>query len=271
MAQKLLIFFSLPLLAYGVICLLFFLRQRSLLYYPDRQSMAAAEAQAAGSGLSPWKNTQGEFIGWRTPPQLHPAARWLHLHGNGGQALGRAEAMNTLLAADPAAEIFILEYPGYGPRAGTTNEASLNAAALEAMDALPVDAPIFLYGRSMGGAVAITVMTARPGRVAGAVFITPLPGFAAVGSRHYPWLPVGALLRDRLNSRLLAPALKIPAQFVIAERDGTIPADLGRDLAKAWGGRKRLLSVPGDHNDFAPDENFWRSAREFLADPKAER
>lgn len=271
MAQKLLIIFSLPLLAYGVICLLFFLRQRSLLYYPDRQSMAAAEAQAAGAGLAPWKNAQGELIGWRTPARPRPSVRWLHLHGNGGQALGRAEAMRTLLAADPAAEIFILEYPGYGPRAGTSTEASLNAAALAAMDALPADAPLYLYGRSMGGAVAMMAMMARPGRIAGAVFITPLPGFAAVGSRHYPWLPVGVLLRDRLNSRALAPALKIPAQFVIAEGDRTIPPDLGRDLANAWGGRKRLLSVPVDHNDFTPDENFWREARDFLADEKAGR
>ena len=74
-----------------------------------------------------------------------------------------------------------------------------------------------------------------------------LPDAAAV---HYPFLPVGRLLRDRYPSLDRAAAISSPVLVVAGDSDRTIPVAQSRRLAQAFPGGAEFLVIPGaDHND----------------------
>ena len=65
------------------------------------------------------------------------------MHGNAGQALDRhhcSELFRGLHESGPW-EVYVLEYPGYGPRPGQPSEQTLRDAALQAMDLLQTERP----------------------------------------------------------------------------------------------------------------------------------
>src|SRR5207237_10416723 len=67
----------------------------------------------------------------------------------------------------PGAALLVVDYPGYGGSEGHATEAGLYAAAEAAYDALAarteVDrGPIYLAGRSLGGAVAVHTAAPHP-------------------------------------------------------------------------------------------------------------
>ena len=79
--------------------------QRKALFYPTHHDR--------DNGLERWLH-DGVLIGYsRQVPE--PANVWLLLHGNGGQAADRAYALGAFSERD---SVFIMEYPGYGARAG---------------------------------------------------------------------------------------------------------------------------------------------------------
>ncbi|MEA3503179.1 MAG: alpha/beta hydrolase, partial [Actinomycetota bacterium] len=71
------------------------------------------------------------------------------------------------------------------------------------------------------------------------------------GRHHYPWLPVGALVRDRYPSleRIERGEIDgIPALVIAGTVDGTVPIEQSRAVAEALGAT--TYEVPGaDHND----------------------
>ncbi|MEX0757907.1 MAG: alpha/beta hydrolase, partial [Acidimicrobiia bacterium] len=81
---------------------------------------------------------------------------------------------------------------------------------------------------------------------------SPFTSLSDVGSHHYPWLPVGMLLRDRYPSSDTISDLDIPVLVVAGSEDRIVPAEQSRSLYQASVGPKELVIVEGaDHNDFA--------------------
>ena len=105
--------------ALSLAAVLLWLAQRRLLYFPERSDRGEAEQRARRLGLEPW--TDGvELVGWRArrPPGA-ARGRLVVLHGNAGSALDRryfVEAFGS--AAGAALDVYLVEYPGYGPRDG---------------------------------------------------------------------------------------------------------------------------------------------------------
>ncbi|HYD40893.1 MAG TPA: hypothetical protein VEB43_08680 [Anaeromyxobacter sp.] len=117
---------------YAAVCLLAFVFQRRLMYFPARYPEDAALRAAAQLGLEPWRDASGALMGWRAAPRGRAVARALVLHGNGGSALDRADLAAALSGA--GVEVFLLEYPGYGARPGAPALATLASAAADALD-----------------------------------------------------------------------------------------------------------------------------------------
>jgi hypothetical protein len=109
--------------------------QRHLIYFPHRAPLTEVREQAARMGLEAWEDANGQVIGWRTPraegPE-RPAARLLVFHGNAGSAVHRAYFIAGFAAVNEGStwDVTILEYPGYGARAGKPGEKSLTEARL---------------------------------------------------------------------------------------------------------------------------------------------
>ena len=165
--------------------------------------------------------------------------------------------------------VVALNYRGYGASEGAPGERELTTDALAIYDSVAqrddVDARrIVVFGRSLGTAVATQVAAKRP--AAGAVLVSPFDSLAAIGQKHYPWLPVSLLLRHRFDAMAAARQNGMPLLAIVAEADSIIPVNRSRALFDAWAGPKTWLSLPReDHNTLGASNEFWSSVAQFLA------
>ncbi len=259
-------------IAFGVVSVVFLgvlaVFQKNFIYYPSRASEASLLGLATQRGLMPWRAPEGHLIGWKTPlPNGNkPARRLLVFHGNGGQAVDRAY----IAASLPADwEVFCLEYPGYGARAGSPSELAIREAALQGCDLLRESSPLplFLAGESLGTGVASWVAAQRPDSLAGVVLITPMTSLVDVAAYHCPFLPVHLMMTERYDSVTALRRYQGPVAFVLAGRDEIIPVDLGRRLYQGYSGPKRIWEQrDASHNtlDFAPQH--WAPVFQFVLD-----
>jgi hypothetical protein len=161
-----------------------------------------------------------------------------------------------------------MNYRGYGLSGGEPSERTVLKDASLIYDyavARPdVDrANIVLLGRSLGSYFAVALAKTRP--VRGVILATPFDSFAALGSERYPWLPVGLLLNGHYDAVAIAPAIKVPALFVLAERDEITPVENGSALARAWSGPKRTVTLEdARHYGIERRAEFWSAVGEFL-------
>ncbi len=255
---------------YAGLCLLVFLLQRRMLYIPTQEAPEAAVAEARTLRLEPWRDDSGAILGWLSRhPSLKPQGTLLVLHGNAGSALDRTYLRDAFQGPrmSLALDVVLLEYPGYGPRAGRPSEASLVAAAAEALDRLGREArgPVLLLGESLGSAAAALAAERRPEHVKGLLLVTPLKRVSAIARRHYPLLPA-FLARDRFEADRALANLRMPVAFLVAGRDEVVFPDLGRELFEAYAGPKRLwLEEGAGHNslDYAPSLPRWDEMAAF--------
>jgi uncharacterized protein len=207
--------------------------------------------------------------GWMraaSPAQmLAPAPAVLYFGGNAEEVSG------TL--ADPRWPrdwgIVAINYRGYGASEGTPGEAALVADALAIHDAIAarpdVDPRrIVAFGRSLGSGVAVKLAAARP--LAGVVLVSPYDSLVALGRTHYPWLPVGLLLRHRFDAEADARRAQAPLLAIVADGDSIVPRERSQALYDAWAGPKAWLVVPAtDHNTLSVPDGFWEGVRAFLS------
>ncbi len=267
--RSLMTILALAFLGYAAICVLLFVSQDSMVFFPSTAPREELEESARGLGFTPWKNSAGEVIGWQSLAG-DPTSVLLVCHGNGGYALhGSIFAEANRRMGDSGWKTFLLEYPGYGSRPGSPSESTLTSAAIDAVDALATDPDrrIYLLGQSLGSGVASATAAARPDHIAGVILITPFDSLPSAARGHYPWLPVGLLLRHRFDSVRHLECFHGRVAFILAANDTTVPAALGRRLYAARTGPKRMWVAPGaGHNDTDLLLEEWPAIVRWLID-----
>ena len=255
-------------IAYALFCICGCALQRKLLYFPTRIPAAAIETVAAGHGFAPWKNSAGEIIGWKMLAKTTATASVLVVHGNAGCALSRDYIAQPIYdTAD--VDVFVLEYPGYGARAGSPSKTSFIAAAEAAFQLLPKNRPRYVVSESIGAGVAGELAKAHPQEVAGMALFVPYHNLAAVAQRQMWFLPAYFLLLDRFNPEECLRSYHAPVKFIIAEKDEIIGAASGLRLANGYAGPKEIQVFPGaHHNDIAGQPSaWWREVFAFWRQP----
>lgn len=231
--------------------------QRRLIYFPSRLSSDVAERTAAEKGFVPWRNSTGHVIGWRLPASGLRTASVLIVHGNAGSALDRDYFAAPIHRA-ATVDVCILEYPGYGMRAGSPSITSLLAASDEAFDLLPVNEPVYVVGESLGSGVAAHLAHTRPDKVSGLLLFMPYDNLVAVAQSKVPFLPAALVLRDRYAPGAWLEAYRGPLKIVLAGADEVMPPKFGRRLYDGFAGPKELQVVPdARHNDVAAQTPAW--------------
>lgn len=239
-----------------------FVWQDRLLYFPARASVE----QMALDGLRPWPSAQ-DFRGLVAEPPGAAIATAVVFHGNAGHAGHRAFYARALVPL--GLRVILAEYPGYGPRGGGVGEAALVADAADSIARARRQhgGPLIVIGESLGAAVAAGAVARGPDQVDGLLLITPWDRLAHVASHHYPWLPVGWLLRDGYDSAAALARLPRPVIVVVAALDTIVPPRFGQALHDALPGPKQLRVIEASgHNDWPGrvDAAWWRSAVDFL-------
>jgi pimeloyl-ACP methyl ester carboxylesterase len=248
------------------------LSQRSMIYFPSKNHPTALEREAAAQGFEPWKNPNGETIGYQdlaAPEDPRQPAAILITHGNAGYALHRTDYATILRAAAPdrALSIYVLEYPGYGARSGTPSQPAFLAAANEALAQIPQDVPLILLGESIGTGVASATAATHPGRVTGLLLLTPFDSLANVAQYHYPLLPIRWIMRDQYPSEEWLKQYQGPVAIILAADDTIVPAKFGQKLHDTYAGPKNLITAEqADHNDLLHTlpASAWQEALKFL-------
>jgi uncharacterized protein len=228
------------------------LLQRRLIYFPD------TAVPAAGSGLPgaveiTLRTEDGLALGaWHvTPTRADRGITVLIMPGNAGSRALRAPLARRLAAKGLA--VLLLDYRGYGGNPGSPSEDGLIADARAARayladHGIPAQHMIY-FGESIGAAVATRLATEQP--PGGLVLRSPFTSLAAVGSRHYPLLPVQLLLRDRFPVTELIGQVQVPTTVVYGAADSIVPPEQSAAVAAAAGGPVRVVEVMGAHHNDA--------------------
>jgi pimeloyl-ACP methyl ester carboxylesterase len=255
----------------AAVCLLVYLRQDRLLFYPQPLSEAdarAVEKIAPRSERFELKAADGTHLrGWLVRGPTHGSWPLVIYFG------GNAEEVSWLLpefSRIPTYATLLVNYRGYGLSEGSPSERAMFNDALEVYDKIvqrpDIDARrVVVMGRSLGTGVATYVASQRP--IAGAVLISPYDSMVAVAHSVYPFLPVSLLLRHRFESDQRAPSIQAPLLALTAAQDTMISPERSRRLVEKWGGASRFEVLDGvDHNTIAMHPHFWPLVAAFMAE-----
>ena len=249
-------------------------RQRGWIFQPsDRSWWRGTEAAEGMSDV--WVDFQSAETG--QPVKLHglwsahedfdrkPGAPvLLYLHGARFNVFGsafRARRMQEL-----GFSVLAVDYRGFGK---STNELPSETLAVEdaraAWDWLAKqypDRPRYIFGHSLGGAIAIE-LAAQVGDEAGTLVegtFTSIPD--VVSSYKWGWLPVGPLITQRFEAVKRVAQVGAPLLVVHGSEDRTIAPELGRKLFDAATGKKAFVLVEGGshHNTNSVGQPQYRVA-----------
>jgi fermentation-respiration switch protein FrsA (DUF1100 family) len=236
--------------AYLLVCLLAFLFQSRLVYFPDRTLAADPSAVGLAFETVTLEAEDGPSLhGWWIPAE-GTGRTLLFFHGNAGNISHRLESV--LVFHRLGLSVLLFDYRGYGRSEGSPNEEGTYADARAAWSYLTGErglrpSEIVLFGRSLGAAVAAEL--AGRVRPSGVIFESAFPSVPDLGARVYPWLPVGLLARIRYDTAARVENLRCPKLFVHSRGDDIVPFALGLRLFERAAEPKRLLEIRGTHND----------------------
>ncbi len=229
--------------------------QRGLMYFPDGQTPAPAAFGVPDAEPQTFETGDGLTLGgWFLPARAGATGYTVIVfNGNAGHR-GYCAGLAAQLAAR-GLSVFLFDYRGYGGNPGLPSETGLARDARAALGYLGrrpgVDLTrIVFFGESLGAAVAIRLALEYP--PAALILRSPFSSMTAIGSHHYPVLPVRVLLRDRYPSIDRISRITSPLLVVAGDADRIIPLDDTQDLFDAAPPPKKLVVIPGaDHNDEA--------------------
>jgi fermentation-respiration switch protein FrsA (DUF1100 family) len=191
----------------------------------------------------------------------------LFLHGNAGNASHRLPNAAELVAL--GIHVLLLDYRGYGASEGQPGErgAYLDARAglahLVEKRGFP-ESRIVLFGRSLGGAVAVDLAQDRP--LAGVVLESTFSSLADL-ARSFFGAPAAWLAGSRFNSRAKIARMRAPLLFFHGDRDEIVDFELGRQLFESAPEPKSFETIRGaGHNDTIEvgGQPYFQRIRRFL-------
>jgi len=103
----------------------------------------------------------------------------------------------------------------------------------------------YIFGHSLGGAIAVRLATEvddAKGLIVEGTF-TSIP--AVVGTMKWGWLPLAPLITQRFDAADRIAKVKVPVLVVHGDADGLIRPELGRALYERAASPKRFVLVPG--------------------------
>lgn len=123
---------------------------------------------------------------------------------------------------------------------------------------------IILIAHSLGTGVAINLAAER--NVKGIVLSAAYDKYTSgVIQDKIPLIPVKMLISDEFDSLTIAPKLKIPVLFLLAEKDKTIIRSRSMRLFDSWGGKAESVVIEGTHHEnITLNDYTWENINNFI-------
>jgi fermentation-respiration switch protein FrsA (DUF1100 family) len=203
--------------------------------------------------------------GWYIPASS-ARGTLLFFHGNAGNISHRLDSIS--IFQDLGFSVFIFDYRGYGKSEGCPSISGVTRDALAAWTYLTVTREIppdniVVFGRSLGGAVAMQLM--RYVRPQALILESTFPSLSEM-LRIPILVPVACLITgNALDSTFAAEALTVPVLCLHSPDDDVVPYSLGRRLYERIASEKVFVDLRGDHNSGFLESDAYRNALdEFL-------
>jgi alpha-beta hydrolase superfamily lysophospholipase len=230
-------------------------RQRAWIFQPSDRSWGGS-ASLAEDMENVWIEFGSTITG--QPVKLHglwlPAENraaeapiLLYLHGARWNVAGSSPRIRRM--QELGFSVLAIDYRGFGKSTpGLPSEDMAYEDARAAWDWLASrhpERPRYIFGHSLGGAVAIDLASKvddERGTIVEGTF-TSIPDVAS--SMKWGWLPVGPLITQRFESVRKVAKVGSPLLVVHGDSDNLINSQLGRKLFDAAKGNKRFVLVEG--------------------------
>ncbi|MBD1863918.1 MULTISPECIES: alpha/beta hydrolase [Trichocoleus] len=249
-------------IAYLAACVFLLFRQNRFIFFPAPVSETTPAVvnlvyQDIWIPITTPTGKAERLHGWWMPPTEPEQGVILYVHGNGanvGATVSQSQRFHQL-----GLSVFVFDYRGYGRSEGSfPTEAQVYADTQAAWNYLTQvrEIPpeqIFLYGHSLGGAIAIDLAIKQP-EVAGLIVESSFTSMRRMVDVRggFGLFPADLLLTQKFNSLEKVRSLKTPVLFIHGTLDLTVPAEMSRTLFQAAPEPKQLLLVEdAGHNDVA--------------------
>ena len=196
------------------------------------------------------------------PPEGAPIL--LYLHGARYNVTGSAPRIRRM--QELGFSVFAIDYRGFGKSSSDLpSETIAQEDARAAWDWLATQHPSrprYIFGHSLGGAVAID-LASKVDDEAGTIVEGTFTSIAdVIGTMKWGWLPLGPLITQPFDSMEKVARLGAPLLVVHGSDDSTIPPELGRKLYEAAARPKAFVLVEGGshHNTNAVGQSQYRAA-----------
>ncbi len=254
-------------LAWGLLCVLIGLFQSRFLYFPSRSyGETPADRGLTFEDLTLTTRDGVAIAAWYMP---HALARGsvIFLHGNAGNMAGRLDDVQ--LMHGMGVNVLLLDYRGFGRSDGRPDEQGTYEDAETAWRYLvetrgQSPEQIVLFGRSLGGAIAIELATRQA--PAALIVESTFTSIVDIGRLHYWFLPVRFLVTYKYESVTKVGHITCPKLHFHGRDDWLIPLENGRKLFEAAAQPKTFVESPGGHGDagirYSPE--YGQRLRAFL-------
>lgn len=248
-------------------------KQREWIFQPSDRSWGGAQSTEDMQDV--WIDFQSQSSGkaerlhglWM-PQDRANAPVLLYLHGarwNVSGSSGRIRRMQEL-----GFSVLAIDYRGFGQSsAGLPSEVTAGEDARAAWDWLGQQQPgkpRYIFGHSLGGAIAIDLARQVPDEQGTIVEGTFTSIADVVSTFKWGWLPVSGLITQRFESIRKVPEIGSPLLVVHGSEDSLIRPALGRQLFEAAQEPKQFVLVEGGshHNTNSVGLPAYRQAMASL-------
>ncbi|XP_010878703.2 protein ABHD13 [Esox lucius] len=200
----------------------------------------------------------------------------LYFHGNAGN-IGHRVPNALLMLVNLKANVVLVDYRGYGKSEGEPSEDGLYLDAQATLDYVMTrpdldKTKVLLFGRSLGGAVAVRLASANPHCVAAIVVENTFLSIPHMAATLFSFLPMRLLplwcYRNQFLSYRQVAQCRMPSLFVSGLSDQLIPPIMMKQLYELSPSRtKRLAIFPeGTHNDTWQCQGYFAALEQFVRD-----
>lgn len=247
----------LALTVYTAMCTYMWATQRSLIFEPTQRLQSTPDRLGlnytdlripSGSGAE-----RGELDAWWVPAAHGGSATLLYLHGNDRNIASNLGHVSRL--HDLGYNVLLIDYRGFGRSSGgQPSETKVYEDAESAWRYVIEQGHIparqlFIYGHSLGGAVAIELAAHHP-EAAGLIVEGTFTSMLEMGQRSYGYLPVSILINQHFASLEKMGRIKVPVLIIHGTWDEIVPVEMARRLYAAVTGPKYLTLIEGGgHNN----------------------